>query len=313
MTKIENEIVLITGGSGSLGKGLVKSLAKNNEVIVFSRNEERQYLLKNEFDQSSFGKRIKFVIGDVRDTETLKDNMSYCTYAIHAAAMKDLIFCEDQVWQSCLNNISGSQSFLEAVKFSKKLKKVCGVSTDKAASPSSVYGCTKYIMEQLFIEASKYSDATVSIVRFGNMINSSGSLIPQWKQNPKLIKGITHPEVTRFFFTVEEAVSTVISTLKLANNGEIFIRKMKAAKIIDIIENIVGKKHLQNIPLLGLFPGEKVHEELLSKGESRFCEIRGEYFVIGQHEKNNDMLENFSTQNAVLFTKSELGKVLEEI
>ena len=94
------------------------------------------------------------------------------------------------------------------------------------------------------------------------MINSSGSLIPQWKQNPKLIKGITHPEVTRFFFTVEEAVSTVISTLKLANNGEIFIRKMKAAKIIDIIENIVGKKHLQNIPLLGLFPGEKVHEEL---------------------------------------------------
>lgn len=159
---------------------MVKILSENNSVVVYSRNEERQYIMKQDFKD----KDVSFVIGDVRDRGSLQDALYGCGIAIHAAAMKDLIMCEDQPTQTCLNNIDGFRAFIEAVKRTPSVKAACGVSTDKVASPSNVYGCTKYIMEQLFREANAVSDWVFSSVRFGNMIDSTGSLISYWKDHP---------------------------------------------------------------------------------------------------------------------------------
>ena len=300
---IKNEKILITGGAGSLGKELTKILCINNDIVIYSRNEERQFEMRQEFGD----KNISYMIGDVRDEKTLTDSMRNCTIAIHAAAMKDTIVCENQAIQTCLNNITGSIAFLEAVKKTKTLKKVCGVSTDKAASPSSVYGCSKYIMEQIFREASKFSDCIVSSVRFGNMIDSRGSIITEWKMNPEKDIKITHMDVARFFFSVNDGAMTVIEALNHASNGELFIKKMKKAKIFNILKTITGRKKFD---VIGLFPGEKVHEELLSANECSFCFESDDYYIVKPGKSNPNPPEIFSTLNASEYSDDELKVLL---
>lgn len=302
---IENERILITGGSGSLGRGLARILGKTNEIVIYSRNEERQFEMKQEMGDL---RTISFTLGDVRDENCLADALRGCTVAIHAAAMKDLIMCEDQPTQTCLNNVTGSYAFLQAVKRSSSVKRACGVSTDKAASPSSVYGCTKYIMEQLFREASRHTDCVMSAVRFGNMIDSKGSLITEWKRNPHKKIGLTHPEVARFFFSVHEAAMTVITALETARNGELLIRKMKQARILDVLRVITGRT---DFPIIGLFPGEKIHEELMSENEAAYCHDVGEYYAIRPWARRQDPPPMYSTANAPAFTEEELRKLLD--
>lgn len=297
--------VLITGGTGSLGQGLVrKLLARNTEVVVYSRNEERQYNMSLLLT----GKKVRFVIGDVRDTETLKTALRGCNMAIHAAAMKDLIMCEAQPTQCVLNNIMGSISFLRAVKETPGVVRACGVSTDKAASPSNVYGCSKYIMEQIFQEAAQSTECVISSVRFGNMIDSVGSLISTWKQNPGADIKLTHMDVARFFFSVDDGADTVLESLNTAASGETWIRKMKAARIYDILRLITGR---QEFPVIGLFPGEKVHEDLLSENEVRFCHDIGRYYVIRPGQPSPRPPRTFSTANAEYFGDDELKSLMK--
>jgi UDP-N-acetylglucosamine 4,6-dehydratase len=243
---IINQKILITGGTGSLGKSLAQELATNNQVIVYSRNEERQYEMMKLFNNPN----IQYRIGDVRDTETLKFALRGCDLAIHAAAMKDLIMIEDQPTQGVLNNIEGSRSFIQAVIETPSVKKAIAISTDKAASPSNAYGMTKYIMERLFIEANKNSDKTFVCSRFGNMIDSSAALPTFWKEHPELDVKITHPEMCRFFFTIKDAVKTVLDTIEKGQGGEIYIPKMKAANILDILQIIFKKEKFE---VIGLF------------------------------------------------------------
>ena len=301
----KNERIIITGGSGSLGRELARILCKDNEVIVYSRNEEKQF----EMMQSSkkWSEKIKYIIGDVRDENTLVDAMWGCSIAIHAAAMKDLIMCEDQPTQTSLNNISGTISFLQAVKRSPSVMRACGVSTDKAASPSSVYGCSKYIMEQLFREASRVSNCVMSAVRFGNMIDSKGSLITEWRNNPEQYIALTHPDVARFFFTVTDGANTVLKAIQRANNGEILIRKMKQARIYDILQIITGRKQFD---IIGLFPGEKIHEELVSGNEAAYCHDIGDYYAIRPGQLNDSPPDMYSTENAPQFTDDELRELI---
>ena len=299
------ERVLITGGAGSLGRELTRQLCGHNEVVVYSRNEERQFEMQQLAKE--WGGNVRYVIGDARDENTLADAMRGCTIAIHAAAMKDLITCEDQPTQTCLNNITSTASFLQAVKRTPTIKRACGVSTDKAASPSSVYGCSKYIMEQLFREAARYSDCIMSSVRFGNMIDSKGSLITEWRKNPDKPIGLTHPDVARFFFTVTEGAHTVLSALERANNGEILIRKMKQARIYDVLRVITGRTDFK---IIGLFPGEKIHEELVSAGEAPYCHDVGEYYAVRPGHLNAHPPQMYSTSNAPSFTEAELCELI---
>ena len=299
-----NERVLITGGSGSLGRELVNFLKTSNEVVIYSRNEERQYEMQKNLGHLP---NLTYVIGDVRDEHTLSDALRGCTIAIHAAAMKDLIFCENQPVQTYLNNLIGTHSFLQAVKKNGTIKKACGISTDKAASPSSVYGCTKYIMEQMFRESAKYTDCIMSSVRFGNMINSKGSLIGEWKANPNKVICLTHPDVARFFFTVKDGANTVLEAINSAKNGELYIRKMKQARIYDILKLITGR---DEFPIIGLFPGEKIHEELVSENEAPYCHDLDHYYVVRPEFKNEAPPQMYSTQNAPAFSKNELTELL---
>jgi len=303
-----NEKVLISGGAGSLGRELTRLLCAENDVVVYSRSEERQFEMQQL--AKAWVPNVHYVIGDVRDENTLADAMRGCTVAIHAAAMKDLIMCEDQPVQTCLNNITGTASFLQSVKRTPTIKRACGVSTDKAASPSSVYGCSKYIMEQMFREAASYSDCIMSAVRFGNMIDSKGSLVTEWRRNPDKPVGLTHPDVARFFFTVNEGARTVLSALERANNGEILIRKMKQARIYDVLRIITG---CEKFKIIGLFPGEKIHEELVSAGEAPYCHDVGEYYAVRPNHLNPDPPQMYSTSNAPAFSEAELRELIGDL
>lgn len=300
---IKDSKIFISGGTGSLGKELARVLSHSNEIVVYSRNEERQYHMQQEFPDAP----MTFVIGDVRDQETMENAMTGCDIAIHAAAMKDLIMCEAQPTQTYLNNILGSKAFINAVKRTPTITKACGVSTDKAASPSNVYGCSKYIMEQLFREADQYSDCTFSAVRFGNMADSTGSLISAWKEDPQKEVKLTHPEVARFFFSVNDAAMTVIRSVELATGGEVMIKKMKKARIYDILRLITGKDEFE---IMGLFPGEKIHEHLVSASEAPYTWDEGEYYVVRPGQLNPDAPDMFSTENAEPFTDDELKALI---
>jgi len=310
INKLENKQILISGGTGSLGKELVKSLSENNKIVVYSRNEERQYNFKTYLKVNNYNvDNIIFKIGDVRDTETLKYAMNGCEIAIHAAAMKDVIMCEEQPTQTVLNNIEGSKSFIRAVEQSFDVKKAIGISTDKAADPSNVYGMTKYIMEQLFVEASKnIKNVDFSCTRFGNMIDSTGSLITVWKENPTMDIKITHPEASRFFFKVSDAVQTVIDAITLGKDGDIYIPDMKKAKILNIIKLITKRENIEEI---GLFPGEKIHEDLIGAVETKYCYKEGEYYIIRSGKvNNNSKIEPFSSLTAIEFTNDELERLI---
>jgi len=299
---IKNKKILITGGTGSLGSILTAQLGENNQILVYSRNEERQFLLQKKLHNPN----IKFVIGDIRDTETLSNALRHCDYAIHAAAMKDVIFCENQPTQAYLNNIEGSKSFIKAAE-SAGIKKAIAISTDKAASPSNVYGMTKYIMEKLFAEANQYSETDFCSTRFGNMIDSSGSLINFWKNNPTSDIKITDERMERFFFTVSDAVNTVVNTINLAKKGEILVPKMKKARIKSILQIITGKKEFECI---GLFPGEKIYEELIGEHEKLFSTEYENYFIINPYEPSKHPAGAYSTQHAEELTMEEIKNLI---
>ena len=305
MESFKGSRVLVTGGTGSLGQELARKLASDNHVVVYSRNEERQYLMKQRLASAN----VSYLIGDVRDQETLEYAMRGCDYVVHAAAMKDLIMCEEQPTQTYLNNVDGSKAVIRAARNVAGIQKVVAVSTDKAASPSSVYGCSKYIMEKLFEEADRVSDATFLSVRFGNMINSTGSLISVWRQNPQMHASIklTHPDVARFFFTLSDGADTVLQAMAVGQGGEVFIKKMKKALIFNILREITGR---QEFEIMGLFPGEKVHEELVSQNEVHYCFEFGDYYVLRSNEINPNPPKMFSTENAIEFSKSELIELL---
>lgn len=306
MESLKGSKILVTGGTGSLGQELVRKLAADNHVVVYSRNEERQYMMKQRLGA---GANVCYFIGDVRDQETVEYAMRGCDYVIHAAAMKDLIMCEAQPTQTYLNNIDGSKAVIRAARNVSGIKKVVAVSTDKAASPSSVYGCSKYIMEKLFEEADRVSDATFLSVRFGNMINSSGSLITVWKTNPQMHNDIklTHPDIARFFFTLSDGADTVLQAMAVGQGGEVFIKKMKKARILNILRAITGRAEFE---IMGLYPGEKVHEELVSQNEVHYCFEFGDYYVLRPSEINSNPPRMFSTENAIEFSETELRDLL---
>jgi UDP-N-acetylglucosamine 4,6-dehydratase len=263
---LNDKKVLITGGTGTFGKKMVKFLLNDTnckKIYVLSRDELKQSEMQQEL---KFNNRLSFLIGDIKDKERLIIAFSGIDYVIHAAAQKHVPSCEYNPFEAVKTNIIGAQNIIEAAIF-HKIEKVIALSTDKAVEPVNLYGSTKNCMEKLFINGNAYSGGTTkfSVVRYGNVINSRGSIIPIWKkqkeQNKKLL--LTDTEMTRFVISVKDAVKFVYDSLNIMNGAEIFIPVLESIKMFDISKTISN-----NIKIIGIREGEKIHETLISSKET---------------------------------------------
>ncbi|MBD8499344.1 polysaccharide biosynthesis protein [Paenibacillus arenosi] len=278
-----NKTILITGGTGSWGYALVYKLLELNpaEIRIFSRNEALQVEMKQHFRDA----RLKFIIGDIRNKDELMIASKGVDYIYHTAALKHVPICEQQPDMAFKINVIGTQHVIDAA-IENQISKVIYVSTDKASNPSNTYGMTKALGERLIIHANEKSTATKFIsVRSGNVLGSTGSVIPIFKRQieQNLDVTITDMRMTRFFIALEEAVDMLLTATDHGYGGEIFVSKMPACKIIDIAKVLMEQQGKPDLHLIetGVRPGETLHEMLISECESETSmHFNEKYFVI---------------------------------
>ena len=284
----KNKRILITGGTGSLGQALTKKLLKLDvdTIRILSRNESKQVDMDEEFNDD----RLRFLIGDIRDKERLVRATEDIDIVFHAAALKHVPKIEYNPFEAIKTNVIGSQNVIDACLTNNVKKAIC-VGTDKAVSPLNTYGATKLLMEKLFVTANNYLDpkkhATKFIaLRYGNVVGSSGSVIPkfieQLKQKKELT--ITDPHMTRFSITMDEALDFILTASELGKGSEIFIPKLRAYSILDVknaLQEMIGNFGEKNI---GIRAGEKLHETLINKEEIRYSwEYENLYIITPPH------------------------------
>jgi len=280
---LNNKSILITGGTGSLGKELTKTILKNwpdvKRLVIYSRDEQKQFQMAQEFPESKYP-AIRFFIGDVRDLERLKRALNDIDYVIHAAAMKHVHIAEYNPDECVKTNIGGAENVIKAC-LSSNVTKVVALSTDKACAPINLYGATKLTSDKLFIAANNIrgkQDIKFSVVRYGNVMGSNGSVIPFFmnKRNEGVLP-ITDPNMTRFNISLQGGVEMVLHALDKAWGGELFVPKIPSYKITDVAEAIGPDcKH----EIVGIRPGEKIHEEMITSSDSFTTYDLGEYYVI---------------------------------
>ncbi|MGG4169871.1 polysaccharide biosynthesis protein [Rossellomorea vietnamensis] len=280
-----NKKILITGGTGSWGHELVSQLLekKPKEIRVFSRNESSQVSMSRKFENDSV---LKFVIGDVRDKEAVFEASKGIDFIFHLAALKHVPVCEYQPLEALKTNVYGSQNVIDAA-IANGVTKVINISTDKAANPSNFYGFTKAMGEKLIINANVLTDKTKFVcVRGGNVLGTNGSVIHVFKHGIKTKSkiGITDKKMTRFFLTIKDAIKLLFKATYESHGGEIFVMKMPTCKIIDLARVLIDQYSPDkevDIEELGIRPGEKLHELLLTEFESHNTIVYdNEYFVI---------------------------------
>jgi UDP-N-acetylglucosamine 4,6-dehydratase len=270
MNFFKDKSVLVTGGTGSFGKAFISDLLKNHDpkkVIVFSRDELKQFEMRNKLGENS---RLRFFIGDVRDKDRLMRAFTNVDYIVHAAALKQVDTGEYNPREFILTNIIGSQNVVDA-SIDSGVSKVIALSTDKASSPINLYGATKLTSDKLFTAANVYgnnSNTLFSVVRYGNVMGSRGSIIPLFKE--LAAKGmkipITDKRMTRFWITLDQAVNFVQEAFNEMNGGELFVPRIPSMKIIDLVAALApGSETVET----GIRPGEKLHEEMISPDDSR--------------------------------------------
>ncbi|NPA15059.1 MAG: UDP-N-acetylglucosamine 4,6-dehydratase (inverting) [Deferribacteres bacterium] len=269
---LDDKVILITGGTGSFGKAFIKrAFEKYNprKIIVFSRDEYKQYKLSLQFPQGEYP--IRYFIGDIRDKDRLKRAFTDVDYVIHTAALKHVPIAEYNPFEAVKTNILGAENIVDAA-LDTGVKKVVALSTDKAVNPINLYGATKLAMEKIFIAANAYAGAKetgFSVVRYGNVMGSRGSVIQRFlKLKREGVKEfpITDERMTRFWITLEEAVDLVIFALKEAVGGEVFVPRIPSMKITDLARAIEPECTFR---FIGIRPGEKLHETLISEEEGR--------------------------------------------
>jgi UDP-N-acetylglucosamine 4,6-dehydratase/5-epimerase len=263
---LNNKNILITGGTGSFGNELVPFLLKKfnpRKVIIFSRDEYKQSIMKSKFKDSEI-KKLRFLLGDVRDIERLKMAMRDVDFVIHAAALKQVPAAEYNPMEFVKTNIHGAENVVLAA-LHNNVKKIIALSTDKAANPINLYGSTKLASDKIFIAANKITGVNknkFSIVRYGNVIGSRGSVIPIFKefiQKKKNYFPITDKRMTRFWFTLQDSVKFVLQCLKIMEGGEIFVPKIPSIRITDLAKAMNSNYKLK---IIGIRPGEKIHEQM---------------------------------------------------
>ena len=280
---LNNKTILITGGTGSFGKAFTKYVLTHYEpkkIIIYSRDEFKQFMMQNEFKE--YLPKLRFFIGDVRDKERLYRAFEGVDYVIHAAAMKQVPACEYNPNEAIKTNIHGAQNIIDAA-LDCGVKKVVALSTDKAVNPVNLYGGTKLVSDKLFIAANAYAgtkDISFSIVRYGNVAGSRGSVIPFFHkliQNGATELPITDHRMTRFWISLEEGVKLVIKALEEAKGGETFISKIPSFKITDLAEAMLpGCK----MPKVGIREGEKLHEIMVTVEDSMTTYEYDKHFIV---------------------------------
>ncbi len=270
MSEIDDSSILITGGSGSLGKSLVEHLLNNTSarrIAIYSRDELKQFHMKSQFHDNP---RLRWFIGDVRDRDRLKRALHGVEYVIHAAALKQVDTGEYNPMEFIKTNVLGSQNVIEA-SIDAGVKKVVALSTDKASSPINLYGATKLTADKLFVAANNYSipyGTAFCVVRYGNVMGSRGSVIPFFQQLAKAGKPLplTDVRMTRFWISLQNAVQFVMDSFDLMSGGELYVPRIPSMKLVDLAEAIAPGSAIKEI---GMRPGEKLHEEMISTDDSR--------------------------------------------
>ncbi|GMN07868.1 UDP-N-acetylglucosamine 4,6-dehydratase (inverting) [Croceitalea sp. MTPC5] len=280
----EGKSLLITGGTGSLGKALTKHILENHpdirRLIIFSRDEQKQFQMAQEFPQEKYP-QIRYFIGDVRDRARLERAFKGVDYVIHAAAMKHVHLAEYNPEECIKTNIGGAQNVVDAC-LATNVSRVVALSTDKACAPINLYGATKLTSDKLFVAANNIkgnNPIRFSVVRYGNVMGSNGSVIPYFIKRKKVDNKlpITDKNMTRFNISLSGGVDMVMHALKNAWGGELFVPKIPSYRITDVAEAIGPNCEK---PIVGIRPGEKIHEEMITPSDSFYTYDLGKYFAI---------------------------------
>lgn len=278
MLDLTNKTILVTGGTGSFGKKFIQKALEYDikKIIVFSRDELKQYEMEQEYRDS----RIRFFIGDVRDKERLYRAFNGVDIVVHAAAMKHVTACEYNPFEAVKTNINGAQNIIEAA-IDCHVKKVIALSTDKACSPINLYGATKLASDKLFVAANSYvgeRETRFSVVRYGNVVGSRGSVVPFFKKIKATgVVPITDERMTRFWITLDQGVQFVLDSLERMDGGEIFVPKIPSMKVTDLARAIAPGCEMK---IVGIRPGEKLHEAMITNDDARHTIEFDTYYVI---------------------------------
>lgn len=281
---MKDKSILITGGTGSLGKALTKHILENypdiKRLVIFSRDEQKQFEMEQEYPTRIY-KQVRYFIGDVRDQQRLERAFNGIDYVIHAAAMKHVHIAEYNPDECVKTNIGGAENVIKAA-LATNVEHVVALSTDKACAPINLYGATKLTSDKLFVAANNirgHRKIKFSVVRYGNVMGSNGSVIPYFLKRKKIdnILPITVESMTRFNISLQGGVDMVIHALETAWGGEVFVPKIPSYKLLDVAEAIGPDCEK---PVIGIRPGEKIHEEMITSSDSFFTYDLGKYYTI---------------------------------
>jgi len=332
---LEDAVVLVTGGTGSLGQAFIRRVLRGergtpSRVIVFSRDEAKQYAMKtawkhlhaatDEIYYSNFEELIQFWIGDVRDYETVRRAVSESDVVIHAAAMKQVPTCEYFPGQAVATNVLGAENVSRAARATPRTHTVVAISTDKACKPINVMGMTKAIQERIVVEGNLHQDhCRMAAVRYGNVLSSRGSVIPLFLD--QIAHGgpltITLPEMTRFLLSLDRAVETIFDAIEHADRGDVVVPQIASARVEDVAATLIGDREI-DVVHTGIRPGEKIHEILVSEEEAYRTIERNGYYVIRPllpelhpNEPPGPLTGEYSSADAVVVGE-ELRQLLDE-
>ncbi len=327
---LTNKSILITGGTGSLGRSLTNHILENypevRKLAVFSRDEQKQYQMEQQYPTEKYP-QMRYFIGDVRDESRLERAFRDIDYVIHAAAMKHVHIAEYNPDECIKTNVGGAQNVINAA-LNTNVERVVALSTDKACAPINLYGATKLTSDKLFIAANNikgWNPIKFSVVRYGNVMGSNGSVIPYFlNKRSEGILPITDPEMTRFSITLQEGVSIVMHALQHSLGGELFVPKIPSFRILDLAEAIAPECEKK---LVGIRPGEKIHEEMISSSDSYNTYDLGKYYAILPKRpaaRLEELIQKYSAQkvtpgfrydsesNPDFLTVAELRKLIRE-
>jgi len=318
----KNKSLLLTGGTGSFGKAFVKYLLKEKvplkKIIIFSRDELKQFEMNKIFNEKKY-KNIRYFIGDVRDKERLKLAINNVDIIVHAAALKQVPIAEYNPFEFIKTNVLGAQNLIECC-LGSSVTRVIALSTDKASSPINLYGATKLCSDKIFIAANNIigkQNIKFAVVRYGNVMGSRGSVLDTFfEQSKNRIVSITDKNMTRFNINMKEAIDLTIYSLMNLKGGEIFVPKIPSFRIIDLAKAISKES---KIKIIGIRPGEKIHEEMISAHDSSDVYDLGKYYVIvPNYLKNKYSLKKIvkkgfsynSDNNPELLSINQLKKII---
>lgn len=291
---LDGKSILITGGTGSFGKKFIKTILEKHpeieRIVIYSRDEFKQFNMQNMPEFAAHKDKLRFFIGDVRDKERLYRALEGIDLVVHAAALKQVPACEYNPFEAVKTNIMGASNLIDAC-IDKRVKKVVALSTDKACAPINLYGATKLCSDKLFIQGNAYSGpggTMFSVVRYGNVAGSRGSVIPFFQ---KLVAEgaqelpITDMKMTRFWLKLEQSIEMVLEALENMHGGELFVKKIPSMKMPDLAEAIAPGLKLKEV---GIRPGEKIHEQMITQADAlHTVERNGYYIILPEIERKN--------------------------